>query len=73
MSGSHSGLREVIEAIQATQRPVALAVTGGGSLALNWLLGQPGASRTLTDAQIPYHQAALAEYLGQEGAPSDQP
>ncbi len=67
MSGSHSGLREVSEAIQATQRPVALAVTGGGSLALNWLLGHPGASRSITDAQIPYHEAALAEYLEQEG------
>ena len=43
---------------------VALAVTGAGSLALHWLLGVPGASRTLLDAQTPYSKGALYELLG---------
>jgi hypothetical protein len=57
----------VVEQILACGRPIALATTGGGSLVINWLLGHPGASRAIVDAQIPYHEAALIDYLGQEG------
>lgn len=60
-------LSVVIEQILAARRPVALAVTGGGSLALNWLVGHPGASRAIVDAQIPYHATALSDYVGQAG------
>jgi hypothetical protein len=63
----------IVEQILACRRPIALATTGGGSLVINWLLGHPGASRAIVDAQIPYHEAALADYLGQEGPHSATP
>jgi hypothetical protein len=64
---SVDGLWQVIEEILAAQQPMALAVTGGGSLAVNWLLDHTGASRAIIDAQIPYHPQAVSAYLGQEG------
>jgi len=36
----------------------------GPPQALAWLLGAPGASRTVLDARVPYAPAALAEALG---------
>lgn len=56
-----------VESILAGGRPVALAVTGGGSLALSWLFNHPGASRVLLEAQIPYGAVALDGYLGTVG------
>jgi hypothetical protein len=41
-----------------------VAVTGAGARALAWLFGEPGASRTVLDARIPYSVAALDEYVG---------
>lgn len=41
-------------------------VTGAGVRALAWILGEPGASRTVLDAQVPYAKAALTEYVGAE-------
>ena len=39
-------------------------VTGGGSLLLSDVLTQPGASRTVLEASVPYATTALAERLG---------
>jgi hypothetical protein len=41
-----------------------IAVTGAGARALAWLFGEPGASRTVLDARIPYSVGALDEYVG---------
>ena len=56
-----------VEAILAAGRPLAVAVTGGGSRGVSWLLNHPGASRALVEAQVPYLPEAIAEFLGRPG------
>ena len=56
----------LIESIHASPTRAALAVTGGGSRALSWLLTVPGASATVLEATVPYAAAALKAYVGQE-------
>jgi len=56
--------RRLIEAIHQAPYQCALAVAGGGTYAVALLLGVPGASRTVLEAIVPYHDQALAEYLG---------
>jgi hypothetical protein len=58
---------DVVEQILAAQRPMGVVVTGGGSRAVSWLLNHPGASRVVVEAQVPYHGAAVEEYLGCPG------
>lgn len=41
-----------------------MAVTGGGSRAISDLLSEPGASRTVLEATVPYSAAAMAAWLG---------
>lgn len=43
---------------------LAVACTGGGSSAIAQLLAVPGASRTVIEAVVPYHEASLAAYIG---------
>ena len=42
------------------------AVTGGGGQAVSWLLGVPGASRTVLEVVVPYASAALGQFMGCE-------
>ncbi len=42
-----------------------MVIAGAGSQALAWLLGVPGASRTLLEALVPYDWAAFDDFLGQ--------
>ncbi len=56
--------RESISAIQASGRKAAIAITGGGSGAINELLRVPGGSRLLIEAQVPYDAQALQAFLG---------
>lgn len=56
--------RELISAMHASGRKAALAITGGGSGAIGELLRVPGGSRLLLEAQVPYDEHALAEFLG---------
>ncbi|MCY3735119.1 MAG: hypothetical protein OXG13_01880 [Gemmatimonadaceae bacterium] len=56
-----------MEAILEAGKPLAVAVTGGGSLGVSWLLNHPGASRALVEAQVPYLAEAIADYLGRPG------
>ena len=58
--------RGSIERIHAHPGTGVVVVTGGGSGALEQLFCVPGASRTLTEARIPYASAALKEWLGGE-------
>lgn len=55
---------ELVRLIHASPTRVCAVVTGGGVLSLAWLFGEPGASRTFLDAQVPYSMSALDEYVG---------
>ena len=41
-----------------------IAVTGSGIQAISDLFSEPGASRTILDAQVPYSRLALEEFVG---------
>ena len=53
-----------VERLHGSETTVVVVVAGGGSRALSWLLGVPGASRTVLEVLVPYAPAALADYLG---------
>jgi hypothetical protein len=54
----------LIEALHRAPMKCVLALTGGGTGAAAMLLGVPGASRTVLELVVPYHERALAEFLG---------
>ncbi len=54
----------VVARIHDTPVRACVVVAGAGARAVAWLLGEPGASRTVLDAQVPYSMAALDEYAG---------
>ena len=54
----------LISALHAHPARWVLAMTGGGASAAGELLRVPGGSRTLLEIIVPYHEQALAEYLG---------
>ncbi len=56
--------RSLIEAIHLGPTKYVLALTGGGATAPAWLLSVPGGSRNLLEVAVPYHELALADYLG---------
>ena len=58
---------ERVEEILTAGKPLAVAVTGGGSRGVTWLLNHPGASRVVVEAQVPYLAEAVADYLGRPG------
>ena len=64
MSPSDAAWQQLISALHASGRKTALAITGGGSGAVGELLRVPGGSRLLIEAQIPYDERALANFLG---------
>ena len=57
-------VRASIEAIHRSPTMAVVVASGGGARALAWLLGTPGASRTLLDVQVPYSAAAMERLLG---------
>ena len=65
---------DLIQRIHGRPLRAVFAVTGGGASALSALLGEPGASRTVLNARIPYSSAALNAYLGasEGGAASER-
>jgi hypothetical protein len=64
MSQSDAAWQQLISALHASGRKVALAITGGGSGSVGELLRVPGGSRLLIEAQVPYDALALATFLG---------
>ena len=64
MAASKIGPVKLVRLIHASPTRVCAVVTGGGVLSLAWLFGEPGASRTFLDAQVPYSMRALDEYVG---------
>ncbi|MBO6555836.1 MAG: hypothetical protein JJ934_04905 [Pseudomonadales bacterium] len=55
--------RQLIEKIYTSDGQFALAVTGGGSSIVSDLFSVPGASNTVLEACVPYHQDSLSSYL----------
>jgi nicotinamide mononucleotide (NMN) deamidase PncC len=54
----------LIAKIHDTPVMAVIVVTGGGAQAIADLLAVPGASRTLLEALVPYHEKSLIEFLG---------
>jgi hypothetical protein len=57
-------IRQLIEAIHHAPHKCVLAVTGGGTSAAAQLLSVPGASRTVLEVLVPYHEHSLVAFLG---------
>lgn len=55
---------DLIAAIHASPWEGVLAITGGGSGAIERLLTTPGASGTVLEAVVPYAAASLTDWLG---------
>ncbi len=59
-----AAIHRLITSIHQSPALGVVAVTGGGAGAVSALLGVPGASRTILEAVVPYHEHALVEFLG---------
>lgn len=59
-------IQAAVERLHDSPAMATLVVAGAGSEALRWLLGVPGASRTVLEAVVPYGSRAMVEYLGWE-------
>ena len=55
---------DLTTAIHGCPRQGVFTVTGGGSGALSALLGVPGASATVLEANVPYAEGSLRDWLG---------
>ena len=66
-------VQTVVEAIHASPGLAVIAVTGAGGQALAWILGVPGASRTVLEAVVPYGARSMAQFLGHEPSQSVSP
>lgn len=58
----------LIQHIHDASSRVVYVTAGAGTQALCWLLGVPGASRTLFEGLVPYDWAAFNDFLGQAPA-----
>ena len=70
MEGSAATDRQLwdqVEAVLNSGMQAGLALTGGGSQTITWLLNHPGASRFVLEIQVPYHGRALDAYLQRPG------
>ncbi|GJP86212.1 hypothetical protein CLOP_g16262 [Closterium sp. NIES-67] len=56
-------LLSAISAIHAAPARAVIAVTGGASQAVGWLVAVPGASQTVLEAVLPYSQRAFDQYV----------
>ena len=64
MADQSPATASLASSIHATPRRGVVAVTGGGVHVLAALLATPGASATVLEAQVPYSEQALREFLG---------
>jgi hypothetical protein len=58
----------LIEKAHATPHKAVIVVAGAGTQALAWLLGVPGASRTVLETLVPYGRLSMIDFLGHEPA-----
>jgi len=56
----------LVRQLHGSNKRIVLATTGGGSLAISDLLTEPGATKTLLEAYVPYSLEALTRFLGQK-------
>lgn len=56
----------LVEKVHATPHKAVIVVAGAGTQALAWLLGVPGASRTVLEALVPYGSLSMIDFLGRE-------
>ena len=64
-----SGMSEInglVQQIHAAPQQAVVVVAGAGSQAASWLLGVPGASRTLLEVLVPYGRWSMVDFLGHE-------
>ena len=59
-------IQEVIVKLHGTPHKSVLAVAGAGSVAMSWLLGVSGASRTLLETLVPYGRLSMIDLVGEE-------
>ena len=59
-------VQDIVDRIHNSPRQAVLAVAGAGSQAVAWLLGRPGASRTVLEALVPYGPNSMMDFLGFE-------
>ena len=57
--------QELVKRLHDSEKQLVLATTGGGSCAISDLLSEPGASKTVLEAHIPYSFEALTRFVGQ--------
>ncbi len=57
---------ELVRRLHSSGKQTVMAATGGGSLAISDLLTEPGATRTVLEAHVPYSEGAIARFLGQK-------
>jgi len=64
MTLSDTAWTQLISGAHTSGRKAALAITGGGTGAVGELLRVPGGSQLLIEAQVPYSEQALENFLG---------
>ena len=57
-------LHRIIQQIHDAPVQAALAISGGGSQALAWLLAVPGATRTVLEVTLPYSYTSFERFVG---------
>ncbi len=57
-------VQEIVTRIHDSPHQAVVALAGAGSRALAWLLGRPGASRTVLEALVPYGPKSMIDFLG---------
>jgi nicotinamide mononucleotide (NMN) deamidase PncC len=70
---SEPSITDVVKSIHASGVRLVLAVAGGGSGSIAALLNVPGASRSVVEALVPYHEQSLIDFLGQKPEHSCSP
>lgn len=68
MSSPRLQVRRLVELVHDSPKMAVIATAGAGGQALAWLLGTPGASKTVLEAVVPYNESAMAEFLGRRPA-----
>ena len=61
-----SDIENLINKIHGDPHQTVIAIAGGGSLAVAWLLSMPGASRTILESVVPYGRLSMVNLLGFE-------
>ena len=61
-----SDIENLINKIHGDPHQTVIAIAGGGSLAVAWLLSMPGASRTILESVVPYGRLSMVSLLGFE-------